>query len=124
MKSQFTISARLKSLNHALSGIRYFLSTQHNAIIHTALTVVAVMAGIFFQVTRTDSLFLVFAMGLVWLTELLNTAIEAIMDFVHPGKHPRIKYIKDLAAAAVLVSAITALIIGLLIFLPYLLIKP
>ncbi|MNY66215.1 Undecaprenol kinase [compost metagenome] len=57
-------------------------------------------------------------MGLVFVCELFNTALEALADFASPGKHPQIKKVKDLAAAAVLLSAISALITGIIIFLP------
>jgi diacylglycerol kinase len=59
--------------------------------------------------------------GIVWITEMLNTCIERIMDFAHPEDHPHIKFIKDLAAGAVLVAAFTAVVAGLLIFIPKLL---
>ena len=61
---------------------------------------------------------LAFAAGFVWSAEIFNTAIESMMDHLSPEKHPRVKYIKDLAAGAVLVAAITAIIAGLIIFIP------
>jgi len=61
---------------------------------------------------------LLIVMALVWITEILNTCIEKIMDFVHPEYHPKVKIIKDMAAAAVLIMAIVAVIVGGLIFIP------
>ena len=63
---------------------------------------------------------LLLVIGLVWVTEMINTVVEKIMDHVAPERHPRIKWIKDVAAGAVLVSAIIAVIAGALIFFPYL----
>jgi len=79
-----------------------------------AVFTLAVLVG----VTRTELIALVFAIGFVWVAEMFNTCIERVMDFVSEHRHPQVKFIKDLAAAAVLVAAITAFIVGAIVFIP------
>ena len=83
-----------------------------------AAAIIAVIAGFIFQISKLEWLAIVFAIGLVFILEIINTAIEHLANFMSPDKHDAIKKIKDLAAAAVLIAAITAFIIGLIIFLP------
>ncbi len=89
-----------------------------NFRIHVVATIIVIAAGLFFQLSITEWLTIIIAIGLVLLTELLNTTIENIADFISPERHEKIKTIKDIAAAAVLISAIVALVVGLLIFIP------
>ena len=114
----FSFRERLRSIRYAYEGIEAFISAQHNAIIHFYTTAFVFMAAIFFKVSTTELIMLAFAAGFVWSAEIFNTAIESMMDHLSPEKHPRVKYIKDLAAGAVLVAAITAIITGLIIFIP------
>lgn len=119
--SRFSWRARARSIGFALSGVRWFLASQHNARIHLVATslVVALAAGL--GVGRDDWLWLLLAIALVWTAELFNTALEQLADACVPEQHPLIGRAKDLAAAAVLVAALLALLIGLLVFLPHLL---
>lgn len=114
----FSLRARLRSVKFAYEGIETFFSAQHNAVIHGYFTAFVFMAAIFFKVSTTELVMLALAAGFVWSAEIFNTAIEAMMDHLSPEKHPRVKYIKDLAAAGVLVAAITATVTGLIIFIP------
>jgi diacylglycerol kinase (ATP) len=114
----FSLRARMRSLYHAFSGILEFIREEHNARIHTVATIVVAVAAYAFHVSYPEAVSLVIVIGSVWITEMINTCIERMMDFVHPEEHPRIKFIKDLAAGAVLVAAITAVVVGLLIFIP------
>lgn len=109
---------RLQSIGYAVSGILSFFKTQHNAIIHLCSTVTVVMAGLFFDIPVNEWLAIIIVTGFVWVAEIFNTAIEAIMDHLSPEQHPKVKYIKDVAAAAVLFAAITAVLTGALIFIP------
>ena len=118
MKKKFLITDRLQSFSYAWSGIRSALQTEHNTWIHLALTIAAIVMGLIFKISRIEWMALVIAFGLVWLAELFNTAIEKTVDFISVEKHPQIKTIKDIAAAAVLVAAIAAMAIGCLIFIP------
>jgi diacylglycerol kinase (ATP) len=119
MKSQeFSLRARLRSVRFAWDGIASFFQREHNAWLHFMATVAVFTTAILVGVTKTELLALIFAIGLVWISEMFNTCIERVMDFVSEQKHPEIKFIKDLAAGAVLTASITALIIGAVVFIP------
>lgn len=119
MKPQeFSIRARLRSFRFAWDGIASFFQREHNAWLHFMATVAVFTTALLVGVTKTELLALVFAIGLVWIAEMFNTCIERVMDFVSEQKHPEIKFIKDLAAGAVLTASITAVIIGLVVFIP------
>ncbi len=114
----FSIRARVRSIRYAWEGVNAFFDSQHNAIIHLYFTIFVMIAAIFFRASDTELIALVVVAGFVWAAEIFNTAIEKMMDMVSPEKHPKVKFIKDVAAAAVLISAITAIIVGLVIFIP------
>jgi len=95
------------------------LKSQHNAWIHACATVAVVVSGIFFDVSQADWCWLVLAIMTVWTAEALNTAFEFLADVASPEFHPLVKHSKDVAAGAVLISAIGSVIVGLLIFVPY-----
>jgi diacylglycerol kinase (ATP) len=101
--------------------VRYLLWTQRNARIHCAIGVAAVILGLLLRITRGEWLVLVLSIALVLATEGVNTAIEAVVDLVSPYHHPLAKIAKDVAAGTVLLVAIASVIIGLIIFLPYML---
>lgn len=122
MKSQeFSIKARVKSFGYALAGLAAFFKREHNAWLHFVATIGVFTVAMIVGVTKTELIALAFAIGLVWVTEILNTCIERIMDMVSPQPHPEVKFIKDLAAGAVLVAALVALVTGAIIFIPKLL---
>lgn len=118
---QFSVSGRIRSVRQALRGIWVMLSTQHNAWIHAVATTVAVGAGIALQVSRGEWLAVVLAIMAVWTAEALNTAFESLCNVASPEFHPLVERAKDVAAGAVLISAIGAVAIGLLVFGPRLL---
>jgi diacylglycerol kinase len=120
-RTKFSFHSRLKSFKFALAGLRELLIREHNARIHLAATAGVIVAGFVFRVSATQAAVLAVVTGGVWITEILNTVVERVMDFVYPEDHPEIKYIKDLAAGAVLAAAFTAVVAGLLIFIPKLL---
>ncbi|MEC5422222.1 diacylglycerol kinase family protein [Virgibacillus sp. C22-A2] len=103
---------------HAWNGIKEVARTERNFRIHLLATLLVFAAGIVFKLTVTEWLIIVLAVGLVLVAEITNTAIEKMMDYLKPGLHPSAKVIKDIAAGAVLVAAVTSLILGILIFLP------
>ena len=117
-KQKFSLKQRLKSFKHAFNGLRILLKEEHNARIHLIAAICVIVAGFGFQVSNYEWIALIFAIGLVFGLELINSSIENMADFVSPEKHDKIKKIKDLSAAAVLLGAVTALIIGLIIFVP------
>lgn len=102
----------------AWNGIREVARTERNFQIHLAATLLVVVAGFFFQLTYIEWGILILVIGLVLVTEITNSAVEKMMDYLKPDMHPTTRVIKDVAAGAVLMSAIIAVIIGLLIFLP------
>lgn len=119
MKPQeFSLRSRLRSFRFAWDGIASFFQREHNAWLHFMATIAVFTTALLVGVTKTELLALVFAIGLVWMAEMFNTCIERVMDFVSEQKHPEIKFIKDLAAGAVLTASITALIIGAVVFIP------
>ena len=97
------------------------LLSQHNAWIHAALTMVVVGAGIVAGVSRLEWCALVLSIVAVWTAEALNTAFEFLCDVASPEFHPLVEKAKDVAAGAVLTSAVGAAVIGPLVFVPYLL---
>jgi diacylglycerol kinase (ATP) len=111
----------MRSLYNAMTGILAFLREEHNARIHLVATIAVGVAAYAVHVSRSEATSLAIVIGGVWITEILNTCVERMMDFIHPEEHPHIKFIKDLAAGAVLVASITAVVAGLLIFIPKLL---
>ena len=120
MSKRFSLAARLASFRHAIRGLGFLLRDQHNARIHLAASLGVVALGLVLGVSRADWGLLVLAMALVWLAEGLNSALEHLADALHPDQHPLVGKAKDVAAGAVLVVALAAAIVGLLVFLPYL----
>lgn len=118
LRKEFSWKERAASFGYAWKGIRSFFETEHNAWIHCFLTLVAFCMSAVLNVSKTEFILLLFVITLVWTMEIINTAIEKAMDFISLEKHPQIKLVKDLAAAAVLVAAVAALLTGTLIFLP------
>lgn len=119
-KEGFSLIKRAKSFTHAGRGIAIFIKTTHNAWVHIVILIVAVVLGRYFGISHTDWMFLILAAGLVLASEAFNTAIEIDIDLTSPEYHPYAKNTKDVAAGAVLISAITAAILGAFIFGPYL----
>lgn len=116
----FSIGSRIRSFGYALRGLGFMLKTQHNTWIHLAATAVVVAAGSWLQIAPGDWRWIILAIALVWVAEIVNTAFEHLCDVVQPEFHASVRTAKDVAAGAVLVAAIAAAIIGVLVFLPYL----
>ena len=117
-QKNFSWKARGASFRYAYHGLKSFFRTEHNAWIHGGFTIAALLLSLYYKIDKTEWMMLTLAMALVWTMEIMNTAVEKTMDFISTEKHPQIKLVKDLAAAAVLVSAVAAFIIGTIIFLP------
>lgn len=115
---QFSIRARANSFRYAWEGVSTFFAQEHNAWIHLAASISVLIAAWCFKVSNTEMMLLIIVTGLVWVTEIINTAVEKLADFVSPGYHPKIKLIKDLSAAAVLVAAFISMVTGAFIFIP------
>ena len=117
-KESFSIRARGNSFNYAFEGMKDFFRTEHNAWLHLLGTIAVIGLAIAFPVSRFEMIALILATGFVWMAELFNTAIEKIMDFISTERHSKIKFIKDLSAAAVLIAAVAAFITGCIVFIP------
>lgn len=109
---------RLKSMSNAIRGIKIMFRDQYNVWIHTMVLGFVIIAGIYFNIEPLEWVFIVFASGMVFAAEAFNTAIEIDMNLTSPEFHPHARDTKDVAAGGVLISAIIALIIGVIIFLP------
>ena len=118
-EKEFSVVKRAKSFTHASRGIWILLKTTHNAWIHLVILVIAVALGIYFDITKIEWFMLIIVSGFVLTAEAFNTAIEIDIDLTSPDYHPYARDTKDVAAGAVLISAVTALVVGVLIFGPY-----
>jgi diacylglycerol kinase (ATP) len=109
------------SFRYAIAGLHYLLWTQRNAKIHTALGLVAIALGVGLGIERYEWLTLILTIAIVLAAEGVNTAIEAAVDLASPTYHPLAKIAKDVGAGTVLLTAVAAVIVGMLVFLPHLL---
>jgi diacylglycerol kinase len=109
---------RAKSFQYAYEGWWHVLRTQHNAWIHAVVSIAVFVVAFWLKVSNQDWAVLILTIMAVWMAEFMNTAIEAVVDMTMPEVHPLAKVAKDVAAAAVLVGAVGAVIIGLLILGP------
>lgn len=117
IKHKFSLRERFGSFVYAGRGLK-LLFLEHNTWIHLIATLCVVVVGCWVSLSAIQWAICAILIGGVWVTEALNTAIERICDHVTPEIHPAIGRIKDIAAAAVLLSAITAVVAGLCIFVP------
>ncbi len=114
MRNQLT--QRIRSFRFALRGIGMMLTTETNALIHALATLVVVAAGWAFNLDRAEWFALILAITIVWVAEAINTAIEAVCDAVSLEENAKIGRAKDLAAGAVLLSAMGATAIAIVVF--------
>ena len=112
------IASRIRSFGHAFHGWAYVLKTQHNAWIHSVVATLVLILGLWLGLPARDWAVLVLAIAMVFTAEFINTSIEAVVDLASPVHHPLAKVGKDVGAAAVLVAALAAVLIGLLILGP------
>ena len=112
------IKRLFKSFKYATEGIIYAFKYEQNIIVHTLITISVIIIGILLKISYFEWLVCFILFGLVIATELINTAIEAMVDLICPRKDPLAKIAKDTASGAVLVFALVALIAGLIIFIP------
>ena len=115
---RFSLKKRIKSFEHAISGLRSIFMTDHNVWLHFGATILVILLASIVTVSVTEASLLAIVIGLVWITELFNTCLEKMMDFISKERHPHIKFIKDVSAAAVLVAAIAAAVVGCFVFIP------
>ena len=117
-KQNFSIVKRIQSFKYAFTGLKILIKEEHNARIHLVAMISVIIAGYFFKISINEWIAVFLSIGFVFSIEIINSAIENMADFISPEKNASIKKIEDLSAASVLIAALTALIIGLLIFIP------
>ena len=110
--------SRSKAFQNAFAGCWHVIQTQPNAWIHGLATVLVILLGLYLQLSIRDWAVIIIAIALVWISEFLNTALESVIDLVSPQEHKLARVGKDVGAGAVLLAAISAIIIGLLILGP------
>lgn len=116
-----SLSYQLRTFIFAFKGLIIFFREELKAKIHLAAAILAITLGLLLHISLGEWIAICIAIGLVFTFEIINTAIEKIVDLVSPDHHKLAGDAKDLTAAAVLISSLTALGIGLIIFIPYLL---
>jgi len=112
------VRSRIAAFGHAFRGWGHALKTQHSAWIHSLVATAVIALGLWLELPARDWAVLVLAIALVFTAEFINTSIEAVVDLASPVHHPLAKVGKDVGAAAVLVAALAAILIGLLILGP------
>jgi len=115
---KFSIRARIKSFTYAFSGIKSFFTTEHNGRIHLLAAIMAIALSFYLHISSTEWIAILTVITVVLIAEIFNSSIEKLADEVSAEFHPKIKIVKDLAAAAVLLAAFLALVVGGIIFLP------
>ena len=117
--STFSITERMRSFGYAFQGLGFMLRTQHNAWIHVLASLMVIILAAVLDVAAEAWVWLIVAMALVWIAETTNTAFEHVCDVISPEFHPAVKRAKDVAAGAVLLSAVAAVAIGAITLWPY-----
>ena len=110
--------SRAKSFSYAFNGLRLLFQSEPNTKLHTVATIAVIALGFVRHIGQLQWAAIVFAIGLVWITEALNTCIEKLCDYSCDNKfHPTIKVIKDVSAAAVLIAAFVSVAIAIIVFI-------
>lgn len=109
-------STLLESFNYAFQGLIYVFRHQQNMRVHLTLAIVVLLGSLFFDLTRMELVAVLFAITLVLMAEMLNTAIEAAVDLITSSFDPKAKIAKDVAAGAVLVAAVNSLLVAYFVF--------
>lgn len=117
-RKPFHFKARAKSFVYAFAGVHYLIRTQHNFRIHLVSAGGVVVLGFLLDVSATEWCLLLMAIGMVLVSEAVNTAAETLVDFISPSYHESARIVKDVAAGAVLIAAFISLLVGLVIFVP------
>lgn len=117
-KQSFSFSSRIQSFRYAWRGVKIMLRSQQNAWIHAVASVCVLTAGGLFGLDAGQWCWLILAIMAVWTAEAMNTALELLADAASPEFHPMVEKAKDVAAGAVLISAMGSVLIGLLVLGP------
>ena len=118
MSGENYFQARIRSIRIALDGIRQVLLTQQNARIHAGATLIVFLAAGLLDLSGLEWTILLLVVGFVWVAEILNSAVEDLVDLTSPEENPSAKRIKDISAGAVMVSVLVAIVVGIVLFGP------
>ena len=119
MKDNSFFIGRLKSFKYALLGAYKLITTEHSIMVQFSIGIVVTVLGFVFGISKTEWILQTLAIGMVLAVEGLNTAVEKTADFIHPDYHKKIGFIKDISAGAVTFVVLSALVTGLIIYVPY-----
>ncbi len=109
---------RLKGIGYAFKGAWMLLKNEASIQVQAAIAILITVAGFYFEISTNEWILQILTIALVMSAEGINSAIEKLSDFIHPDHHPKIGYIKDIAAGAVFFTAIAAVIVGCIIYIP------
>ncbi len=116
-KESFLVN-RIKSVGFALKGAFLLVKTEASIKIQVCLAIIVTILGFYFDISNIEWIVQILAIGLILGAEGLNTAVEKIADYIQPEYDPKIGFIKDVSAGAVMLVAIAATIVGLIIYIP------
>ena len=118
---KFSLKTRLQSFRFALNGLKSLLKYEHNSRIHSIAAIAVIILGLLMKINLTEWSLLIIVIGMVFITELLNSSLESFADSMKPEWNDLIGKAKDYSAAAVLIAAFISLVVGVIIFVPKLL---
>lgn len=118
MKDNRFVKGRMKSMVYSIKGAYLLVTSEHSIMVQFFIGIAVTIAGFYFEISSTEWMFQILAIGLVLAIEGANTAIEKIADFIHPDYHEKIGFIKDVASGAVFYAALAALAVGIIIYYP------
>jgi diacylglycerol kinase (ATP) len=118
MKDNRFVKGRMKSMVYSIKGAYLLVTSEHSIMVQFFIGIAVTIAGFYFEISSTEWMFQILAIGLVLAIEGANTAIEKIADFIHPNYHEKIGFIKDVASGAVFYAALAALAVGIIIYYP------
>jgi diacylglycerol kinase (ATP) len=116
---RFSFRARWLSFRNAFRGLIYLVKAEHNLCIQLVAALAAIALGIICRISRSDWLIIILCIGFVIAAEIMNSAVERLVDLVSPQENKTAGIIKDIAAGSVLIAAIAALVAGIVVFVPY-----
>ena len=117
-EESFSVTKRIKSFSYAFKGLKVLIINEYNSRVHLFFSISVIILGAYLKISSIEWLFIVASIGIVISMGAINSVVESLTDFISPNYHKLIKKTKDLAAASVLISACSAFITGLIIFLP------
>jgi diacylglycerol kinase (ATP) len=115
---KFTLKSRIGSFRYAFNGLSSLLKNEHNSRIHLVAAFIAISVAILLKISLSEWSLLIIAIGIVFVSEIINSAIETFSDLIDTEFNESIKRVKDYTAAAVLISAFIAVAVGCIIFIP------